>query len=1076
METHRTAHFREPLASSPAARSPTACLLLALCITRTGSSGYPRVFADPGLPGDCWTIEDPSWPRSLDPPGGIATDHSLLWSPSMQEMRFAAGIWHSPHAALQPDAWDPAEGTLRLDIGGQDWSGYRSLHLDLDSASQTGARARLDILAAGDEVVASCVIAVDWVGTNPMHLWLANLTPGRDTSALGRVEAVTLPLESPGYRPAVLGVGDLSASHDLPLIDVNDSDTVIDAAWHELAARPEEWHVVAETTTCTRPLVLAPGDRDRYVWLKFGFPQDDSPAAICVERQLDLDVAIFSEILTKAVWGRDARLTMTAIVDDGREIDLLSVAEPDEEWLTAGAPLADAHRLRSVRMTLREIPHRTLESREVLASLFWILLRRPTELDEEPVHEVTVRLAGTHAPYPKQVRTCRRQVRHTAFREPPESTTPIGDALTDGLPFGFYVQREALAALRSRVSSGPAARVFQAIRAEADRALRTELVDRNYYGTPFGGGIGQRKGVRGAGMRVFAPTVALTHLVTGEERYAVACRRWILRAAASDDWRGDHGGCVDRPQVGDLLPYWDSFTGWYPRGFAGYMNHPFMVADVAFGVAMAYDMLYHCFGETEREQVEGAFARHGTYILEDKLKRDRSFYVSMNQGILFALPLLMQTAFLARRDPLHAELHRWTREFMTEFVSRPWNEEGVCGEGPGYGLGTVGEVIEALPILGAVDGCPIEEVTPGSLRHLMRYVRHLRSTWDSEVWEHRPHFLGLSDGSEYNWVGAHVLAFFASQYRNPVAQLFFDESYADAHLDSLTDLQALGEPIASAEPDLPPAWIYRDQPMVFFRTGWRPGDSLVCLNSIRHVTCHGHRDRGSVIFEYGGEQLLLDPGMIGYSDPAGIDWAVADFAAVYPEAQLVHRHLVFLRPDVCILYDEVEAFEDQEVWLNFTCLGELSETDGGHLSATDRNRLLIATIATGPIDYDTTGWSTHWPEIPAHRLVARTPTTDGKASVLTVLAAGPVEESSPQAHVRSEAGALSASIETSTHQAWVVYRTEACSGEEMPLVETDGRAASDAGQLVAPGLYLWRLSADTDVGEYTQAGTVAVVY
>ena len=379
-------------------------------------------------------------------------------------------------------------------------------------------------------------------------------------------------------------------------------------------------------------------------------------------------------------------------------------------------------------------------------------------------------------------------------------------------------------------------------------------------------------------------------------------------------------------------------------------------------------------------------------------------------------------------------------------------------------------------ILGAVDGCPIEEVTPGSLRHLMRYVRHLRSTWDSEVWEHRPHFLGLSDGSEYNWVGAHVLAFFASQYRNPVAQLFFDESYADAHLDSLSDLQALGEPIASAEPDLPPAWIYRDQPMVFFRTGWRPGDSLVCLNSIRHVTCHGHRDRGSVIFEYGGEQLLLDPGMIGYSDPAGIDWAVADFAAVYPEAQLVHRHLVFLRPDVCILYDEVEAFEDQEVWLNFTCLGELSETDGGHLSATDRNRLLIATIATGPIDYDTTGWSTHWPEIPAHRLVARTPTTDGKASVLTVLAAGPVEESSPQAHVRSEAGALSASIETSTHQAWVVYRTEACSGVEMPLVETDGRAASDAGQLVAPGLYLWRLSADTDVGEYTQAGTVAVVY
>jgi len=1002
-------------------------------------------------------------------------------------MRFSANQWHPPQAAARADTWNPAEGPLRLDICGQDWSGYRSLHLDLYSDSQTGARVCLGILDGDGSVVASCVIAVDWVGPNPMRLWLANLTPNRDTSGLSSVAAVTLTPESPGYRPTRLRVGNLVLSYDLPLLDVNESDTVIDAAWHEVAARPEEWRVVSSSTTCTSPLILAPGDRDRYVWLQFGFPQDEEPATICVERQFGLDVTDISQILAKTAWDRDGRLTITAVVDDGREVDLVAGAEPTEKWLTVGASLADARLLRSVRMTLREVPDRAPENREILASLFWILLRRPTDLDEAPVREVVVRLASTHAPYPERVQICRRQVRQAAFVEPAESTTPIGDPLTDGLPFGFHVRREALRGLRTRVTSGPAARVFEAIRAEADRALETELVDRNYYGTAYGGGIGQRKGVRGAGMRVFAPAVALTHLITGEDRYAVACRRWILRAAVSDDWRGDHGGCVDRPQVGDLLPYWDSFTGWYPRGLAGYMNHPFMVADSAFGVVATYDMLYHCFSDTERDLVEQAFERHGTYILEDKLKRGRSFYVSMNQGILFALPLLMQTAFLARRDPTHTELHRWTRQFVDEFVSRPWNEEGVCGEGPGYGLGTVGEVIEALPVLAAVDNCPVEEVVPDSLRHIMRYVQHLRSTWDSGAWEHRPHYLGLSDGSEYNWVGAHVLAFFASLYRDPVAQFFFDEFYGSARLDSLTCLQALGDPIPSAEPDLPPAWVYRDQPMVFFRTGWRAGDSLVCLNNIRHVTGHGHRDRGSVIFEYGGEQLLLDPGMIGYSDPAseqyhqtfchntltfsgrsqlggripydtsicrfasssgnscpghpaGIDWAVADFGAVYPEAAVVRRHLIFLRPDICVLHDEVETGDEQEVWLNFTCLGELSETPGGHLSTTEQNRLIIASAATGAIEYSTSDWSTHWPEIPAHRLVAKTATRNGTTSVLTVVAAGPAEASAPEARVRLEGGVLSASIEAPTHQAWLAFRT----GEETLKVGqmvSDGRGA-----------------------------------
>ena len=145
----------------------------------------------------------------------------------------------------------------------------------------------------------------------------------------------------------------------------------------------------------------------------------------------------------------------------------------------------------------------------------------------------------------------------------------------------------------------------------------------------------------------------------------------------------------------------------------------------------------------------------------------------------------------------------------------------------------------------------------------------MRSTWDVLGLDGKPHFLGISDGSEAEWIGPDVLAFFAGRLRDPAAHYFWDERFGagttPASLPALLHLEA-GQPAA---PELPPAAVYRDQPMAFLRTGWRIGDSLVMLNNIREITGHGHRDRLSVIFEYGGEQLLLDPGMISYADPSG---------------------------------------------------------------------------------------------------------------------------------------------------------------------------------------------------------------
>ena len=754
------------------------------------------------------------------------------------------------------------------------------------------------------------------------------------------------------------------------------------------------------------------------------------------------------------------------------------------------ADLAGARRLEGIRLELAEAEDRTLEHRQIGMDLLWVLLRRPTAQDEAPVETVAVRLAPTHGPYPDQVATTPRRVQQipTLAGEAIPTLAP-GDPAADGLPFGFYISRENLSQLRQAVLRSPAREAYEELVAEADRALATELVDRNYYGSEFGGGIGLPKGLRGAGMRVFGSTVATAHLLTGERGYADAARRWILRAARSDDWRGDHGGCVDRPHAGEVLAYWDSFTGWYPLGFSGHMNHHFWVSDVAHGTVVAYEMLYHCFTEAEREEVEAAFAEHGVYVLYDRLRHERERYLNTNQGVLMAVPLLMQAAFLRRRDPVFEDVYQWTVDFLIEYGKRPWNDEGVCTEAPGYGVGTVEHYVEALFPLAACLGKSVREMITADMLAVSVYAQHCRSTWAASE---GPQFVGLGDGSYGNWLSARTLALLATHGNDPVARYFWGECYADRPLGSVESLLALAEldsAVPAAEPDLPPAKIYRGQPMAFLRTGWRTGDTLLVMTNVRLQAGHEHFDRGSLIFEYNGEPLLLDPGMGFYGSPdahqfrstcchsaltfsqrnqlatrtphetaidgflttsgdrcpgnaGGIDWVVADVAAVYPEAEEYRRHVLFIRPDICVLCDEVKARDPEPVELNFTCLGPLSRSGPDQFaSTTAKNRLLIHSQSTDELDWRTSEFKTSLPDTPAYRLIVSRSTPRRDGVFLTALAAHPVDGEAPVVESLALDGGLGVRVRRLDEEIVVLLREEAEGSMAAAGVTTDARIA-----------------------------------
>ncbi|HEY5551532.1 MAG TPA: heparinase II/III family protein, partial [Opitutaceae bacterium] len=153
---------------------------------------------------------------------------------------------------------------------------------------------------------------------------------------------------------------------------------------------------------------------------------------------------------------------------------------------------------------------------------------------------------------------------------------------------------------------------------------------------------------------------------------------------------------------------------------------------------------------------------------------------------------------------------------------------------------------------------------------------------------------------------------------------------------------------------------------IISRTGWAPADSVVALRSGGPAN-HEHADRNSVIFKAHGDRLFHDPFRAGYSyttpqwilrlteahtavliggkghqyhngsEGTNASWAVASvadfrhgpgwmtvtsdateaYALVVPDAKLVTRTLIFLKPDVVLLLDRVQLASAAPVQLRF---------------------------------------------------------------------------------------------------------------------------------------------------------------
>ncbi|MCC5833165.1 MAG: heparinase II/III family protein [Opitutales bacterium] len=784
-----------------------------------------------------------------------------------------------------------------------DFNSY--LELSIFSERASGARVEIRINDVNGQQAAALVFAVDWEGLNQIRLPLSSIAlagermdldfSGRKKIPIKQVHQeierfghlylkdVELVEVSAGFRETDLSVQHVRMRRGSALWEVNESDAILELGWRSTFAQIGDWQVVPEATTVDVDTLRVHTEP----WVGFEWDSQGEPKVLTLRREVDIPLGDFDRMLAKLTWDWETAVTLRAIVDDGRTIDVTESTESAGSFLTIGGDLDDATHLRAIELEFREKQTVDRDERSPGVGLFHVLLRKPSEWDEVEVVErevvfepgrgdrmdtgvVSRRIAVPQLPF-----VVRDRVLASAL---PEAEPEI--------PFGFLFDRSDLYELRSKVDSDMGRRLFEAVHQTAKGAVERDYVyreGRHHMHSRDGiidrldpdelhdtwmtvGGVGLPIGAYGAGVDAYIAQAALTYLVTGDREYAAAAKTWLLRFAESPDLRGAHG-VPYRPFVGGRGYYVDSFTSRYPKGWSGYMDAPLYQSQAAFSIMLAYDWIYHLLTDEERRKVEDALARTGLFVPFDKLHNNPEFYLGMNQGAIFSGPLLMQLQALRDKDEDYAKMYDWVGDFFKDFATGTWLIDGVGTEGPGYLNGTLFYFVRALGVYSRLTETPVRDIAGPDLGRSFDYLLHTRlpvaegSHIGAIPW---------SDASRQNRLHPTVLGFFHREYQRGEALEYLkralDDNPADAGRDPLLFINYRDWPEAK-KVELPPVHYFENQPLLFYRDGIDFRSTVFAATNMRYYDGHFHKDRGSFILSYNGELLMTDPGNHSYYHP-----------------------------------------------------------------------------------------------------------------------------------------------------------------------------------------------------------------
>ena len=369
-----------------------------------------------------------------------------------------------------------------------------------------------------------------------------------------------------------------------------------------------------------------------------------------------------------------------------------------------------------------------------------------------------------------------------------------------------------------------------------------------------------------------------------------------------------------------------------------------------------------------------------------------------NLRIIATSGLAAAAALLAGRDPRAAHWAAMARDSLKLFVSR-LPADGAFPEGPDYWHFTFNYFAVSADLLRRRCGIDVRDAAdfPAMARYVLMVTQPTRDIPTG----------CLNLGDAYMTSGAEPLAWIGRNFRDGTANHLVLQPGTVRDIPNSSWAAIWFDPTVPARrsPDMPlDRVIYPG--IVISRTGWTAQDSVLSLRSGEPEN-HEHADRNSLIFAAHGDRLLHDPLKANYSphDPkwllrltaahtavlidgrghqyhngeegtnaskarahltdhrVGPDWmsAVSDATAAYALTGLPVRHVqrtvIFLKPDVLIVCDEVRldtALSVQTRWQVANEDGRGAVTTDGHTFTITRPHATLRAVPAGNAGFTVT--------------------------------------------------------------------------------------------------------------------------
>ncbi|MDE2889818.1 MAG: DUF4962 domain-containing protein [Gemmatimonadota bacterium] len=569
---------------------------------------------------------------------------------------------------------------------------------------------------------------------------------------------------------------------------------------------------------------------------------------------------------------------------------------------------------------------------------------------------------------------------HVTPESVPLAVTPT-ERILDTMPEHprIFVTPETLEEFRAR-RHGPGLEAWRHLKHRADALVHSAPPELDLQSVPAK--LGQRRGqvfhlrdgritfpadFQVAELKRGADTVnalSFAYLISGDEEYAAAARGWMAFLA---HFRVDIHQ-KDRRQH-------DTVVYCYEFGLKG--------------MALAYDRLYPLLESGERASVLAHIEFHceAAYRwLRDGLQIHLNYQNSHGQQCMHALlPTVLAVATES------ASTREWADYLVRQYVNRvAWgSSDGGYTEGQKYGH-KVQFILEALAALKTATGLDVfREPRWQNTGSFWLYCMSL-NYW----WNHWGDCYSLIDPNLGSDADTYVSAFLAAMTGDPAVKWWSDTRVCNpVHLP----LQYLSDSGVKPRPpvDVPQARLFPDVgQLAAYDRFYDHGSSRIFFRSSPWGDhSHAHQDQNGFVIHAGGEILCCDAGYYTYyGDTYHAQWTqttqahnsilvdgesqrrgiahkgeitaffntpdacffTGDASGAYGELlEKFHRHVVFIRPDVFVLCDALEASEPREfAWtLNTFERADIDESSQSMTIPQRDQRLLVRHLAGGMLRY-----------------------------------------------------------------------------------------------------------------------------